>query len=111
VEGHSAVKFRVVPGFPDYHPEKPGAMIGGGRSLGPVPVPLDGLGDWAERILQLPGSLYVARRGNDRESFDRRQAPRQAGSTHLADTSVERLGPVFDTTEVDSGDARCVGFG
>ncbi|MFV3129738.1 FAD-dependent oxidoreductase [Niveispirillum sp. KHB5.9] len=50
--GSAGMQVRLVPGFPDYHPEHPGGMKDGGRSLEPGPFPMPSLGPWAERVLR-----------------------------------------------------------
>lgn len=50
VEGASPCRFRLLAGYPDYHPEVPGARPGGGRSLEPDLFDLSVLGEWAGRL-------------------------------------------------------------
>ena len=50
VEGASPCRFRLLEGYPDYHPEVPGARPGGGRSLEPDLFALAALGEWAGRL-------------------------------------------------------------
>ena len=50
VEGASPCRFRLLAGYPDYHPEVPGARPGGGRSLEPELFDLSVLGEWAGRL-------------------------------------------------------------
>lgn len=50
VESSSPCRFRLLAGYPDYHPEVPGARPGGGRSLEPELFDLSVLGEWAGRI-------------------------------------------------------------
>ena len=50
VEGASPCRFRLLAGYPDYHPEVPGARPGGGRSLEPELFDLSALGEWAGQI-------------------------------------------------------------
>ncbi|WP_194903794.1 FAD-dependent oxidoreductase [Catenulispora rubra] len=47
---HSEIRLQVVHGYPDYHPEHPGGMPGGGRSIEPALVSFAGLEDWSDRI-------------------------------------------------------------
>src|SRR6478752_3833129 len=57
------VQFRIVAGFPDYHPERPGGKVGGGRSLECPLYPYDELGEWAARVTvgtQLTGELSMS---------------------------------------------------
>ena len=50
VEGASPCRFRLLAGYPDYHPEVAGARPGGGRSLEPELFDLSVLGEWAGQI-------------------------------------------------------------
>ena len=50
VEGASPCRFRLLAGYPDYHPEVAGARLGGGRSLEPELFDLPVLGEWAGRL-------------------------------------------------------------
>ena len=50
VESASPCRFRLLAGYPDYHPEVPGARPGGGRSLEPELFDLSVLGEWAGRL-------------------------------------------------------------
>ena len=44
------VQFQAVPDFPDYHPEQPGGMPQGGRSLETPLFPYGELGEWKDRV-------------------------------------------------------------
>jgi 3-oxosteroid 1-dehydrogenase len=50
VEERTALRFRMVPGYSDYHPEHPGGKPKGGRSLEAELVSLHDLGPWQERV-------------------------------------------------------------
>ena len=50
LEGKSPVKFMVVPHFPDYHPEQPGAASRGGRTLECAVYPYGELGEWKDKV-------------------------------------------------------------
>ena len=50
LDERTPVKFRAVPDFPDYHPEQPGGMPQGGRSLETEIFPYGELGEWADRV-------------------------------------------------------------
>jgi 3-oxosteroid 1-dehydrogenase len=50
IERHTEMRFLLVEGYPDYHPERPGGLPGGGRSIEIDLVSLADLGDWADRI-------------------------------------------------------------
>ncbi|RDI45080.1 FAD binding domain-containing protein [Nocardia mexicana] len=54
VEAHSATRFEIADGFPDYKPELPGGRPAGGRSLSPVAFDLARLGAWRDRITSFP---------------------------------------------------------
>jgi 3-oxosteroid 1-dehydrogenase len=63
LEERTPVQFRLVPRFPDYHPEHPGGKPGGGRSLECPLYPFDELGEWASRVTvgtQLTGRLSMS---------------------------------------------------
>ncbi|GAA1653219.1 FAD-dependent oxidoreductase [Georgenia ruanii] len=51
VEQHTPIRFNVLAGFPDYHPENPGGKPDGGRSLEPGLVAFNALGAWEDRIV------------------------------------------------------------
>ena len=50
LDERTPVKFRAVPDFPDYHPEQPGDMPRGGRSLETEIFPYGELGEWGDRV-------------------------------------------------------------
>ena len=50
VEDRTAMRFRIVPGYPDYHPEHPGGKPGGGRSLEVDLLSFDDVGEWQHRV-------------------------------------------------------------
>lgn len=52
LSGPVGMDIRLVEGFPDYHPEHPGGLPGGGRSLEPGPFAMPSLGAWSERVLR-----------------------------------------------------------
>jgi 3-oxosteroid 1-dehydrogenase len=63
LEENTPVRFDVLRGFPDYHPEHPGAKPGGGRSMECPLFPFAELGEWASRVTmgpQLSGALTIA---------------------------------------------------
>jgi 3-oxosteroid 1-dehydrogenase len=91
LEGKTPVTFRVVEGFPDYHPENPGGKPGGGRSLECPIYPFDELGPWAARVTvgkQLTGELAMsetalgrgAPKGVAREELARRKIHDERGA-------------------------------
>lgn len=50
LESETPVRLRLVPRYPDYHPEHPGGKAGGGRSLEPELFSYQQLGAWADRV-------------------------------------------------------------
>ncbi|MCX2931634.1 FAD-dependent oxidoreductase [Mycobacterium sp. CVI_P3] len=54
IEAHSALRFEVAEGFPDYKPELPGGQPGGGRSVNAGPFDLAAVGEWGSRITSFP---------------------------------------------------------
>lgn len=58
-EQHADLRFQLVAGYPDYHPERPGGMPGGGRSIEVNLVSFAELGEWAERIAGAPMRLQI----------------------------------------------------
>lgn len=63
LEKNTPVAFSVLEGFPDYHPEHPGAKPGGGRSMECPLFPFVELGEWAARVTrgpQVTGALTIA---------------------------------------------------
>jgi len=50
LDKHSEIRLQVVHGYPDYHPEHPGGLPGGGRSIEPAFVSFVGLEEWIDRI-------------------------------------------------------------
>ncbi len=55
-ESASSCRFRLLAGYPDYHPDVSGARPGGGRSLEPDLFDLSVLGEWARRLCLWDGS-------------------------------------------------------
>ena len=50
LEEHTPVRFHLAEGYPDYHPEHPGGLPRGGRSLDPDLFAFEELGSWAGRV-------------------------------------------------------------
>ncbi len=50
LEERTPVSFHLLPTYPDYHPEHPGGLPGGGRSLDNDLFDYGELGDWAGRV-------------------------------------------------------------
>ncbi|NUU25087.1 MAG: FAD-dependent oxidoreductase [Streptomycetaceae bacterium] len=50
IEAHTELRWQLVHDYPDYHPEHPGGLPGGGRSIEPALMSFAGLEDWTERI-------------------------------------------------------------
>jgi succinate dehydrogenase/fumarate reductase flavoprotein subunit len=59
VEANSEIEFQLVDGYPDYHPERPGGLAGGGRSIEVSLVSFAELGEWAGRIAGEPMRLQI----------------------------------------------------
>lgn len=60
LEERTPLQLRLVPGFPDYHPEHPGGKTHGGRSLEPELFSFQELGDWADYFIGHTRPMYVA---------------------------------------------------
>lgn len=58
-EQRTPLRMRLVPGYPDYHPEFEGGKPAGGRSTEPSLFSFDELGEWATRFLGARRSMYV----------------------------------------------------
>lgn len=50
VHANSELRFRLVEGYPDYHPERPGGLPGGGRSIEVDLVSFAGIEEWEDRV-------------------------------------------------------------
>jgi succinate dehydrogenase/fumarate reductase flavoprotein subunit len=50
IEQHTDLRFQLVRGYPDYHPERPGGMSAGGRSIEVGLFSFTGLEEWEDRI-------------------------------------------------------------
>ncbi|MFD7407856.1 FAD-dependent oxidoreductase [Streptomyces sp. NPDC059866] len=59
LERETPLRLKLVPGYPDYHPEHPGGLPEGGRSLEPELIGTADLGDWRDRIVGHPRRLYI----------------------------------------------------
>ncbi|MBH0119944.1 FAD-dependent oxidoreductase [Rhodococcus sp. CX] len=57
--GTTPLKMQLVPGYPDYHPERPGGMPGGGRSLEPGLFSFIDLGRWQDKLVGVPRRMTV----------------------------------------------------
>lgn len=51
LESATELRMRIVSGYPDYHPERPGGKPGGGRTLEPELFSFRQLGTWADRVV------------------------------------------------------------
>jgi 3-oxosteroid 1-dehydrogenase len=51
LESASALRMKIVSGYPDYHPERPGGKPGGGRTLEPELFSFRQLAGWADRVV------------------------------------------------------------
>ena len=59
LEDSTSIRFSVMPGYPDYHPEHPGGMPAGGRSLDPNLFSYRELGVWADKIAKSRRSAHL----------------------------------------------------
>jgi succinate dehydrogenase/fumarate reductase flavoprotein subunit len=59
LEEHTELRFELVEGYPDYHPERPGGLPGGGRSIEVALVSFAGIEEWSERIAGEPQRLQI----------------------------------------------------
>jgi 3-oxosteroid 1-dehydrogenase len=59
VEDNTPCQFHLVEGYPDYHPEHPGGLPGGGRSLDNALFPFPELGEWRAKVRNQRGSHPV----------------------------------------------------
>ena len=60
LEATTPIRFQVVRGFPDYHPEQRGGKPAGGRSLDPGLFAYTELGPWAERVVRPVRNPYLS---------------------------------------------------
>jgi 3-oxosteroid 1-dehydrogenase len=51
LESVAGLRMKIVSGYPDYHPERPGGKPGGGRTLEPELFSFRQLADWADRVV------------------------------------------------------------
>jgi succinate dehydrogenase/fumarate reductase flavoprotein subunit len=51
LEDRTPLQLKLVPGFPDYHPEHPGGKPEGGRAVEPELFSFSELGEWADRVV------------------------------------------------------------
>ncbi|MGD0556779.1 MAG: FAD-dependent oxidoreductase [Streptosporangiaceae bacterium] len=56
LEKHTAMRFLLVEGYPDYHPERPGGLPGGGRS---IEVDLVPVGEQSDRIAGATSRMLI----------------------------------------------------
>ncbi|MBX7433326.1 FAD-dependent oxidoreductase [Mycobacterium sp. Y57] len=109
VEQHSDIEFEVAEGFPDYKPELPGGLPGGGRSLHAKPVKLSELGDWRDRITSFPADFSNV--GIDAETRARIHAiDDDTGDYCVAGTALIAglLKALLDAGVVPQNDSRAV---
>ncbi|MEY9211744.1 FAD-dependent oxidoreductase [Thermobifida halotolerans] len=60
LDRETPLRLRLVPRYPDYHPEHPGGLPGGGRSLEPALFDTRGLGPWRDRLVGSPRRLRIS---------------------------------------------------
>ena len=51
LESAAGLRMKIVSGYPDYYPERPGGRPGGGRTLEPELFSFRQLGGWADRVV------------------------------------------------------------
>jgi len=51
LQSAAGLRMKIVSGYPDYHPERPGGKPGGGRTLEPELFSFRQLGGWADRVV------------------------------------------------------------
>jgi 3-oxosteroid 1-dehydrogenase len=59
VHANSELRFRLVEGYPDYHPERPGGLPGGGRSIEVDLVSFAGIEEWEERVSGVTSRMLI----------------------------------------------------
>ena len=59
LETSTPLQLRLVPGFPDYHPEHPGGKPQGGRSLEPELFAFSRVEGWGDRMIGTPRRMRV----------------------------------------------------
>lgn len=59
IEENTPCQFHLVQDYPDYHPEHPGGLPGGGRSLDNALFAFPELGDWAAKVRNMRGAHPV----------------------------------------------------
>lgn len=92
LEENTCFRYEPVTGFPDYHPEHPGGLPEGGRSVECPLFAYDELGEWAERVTrgyQLDGTFRMTESSMARnrpdggvtaEEFERRRIRDERGA-------------------------------
>jgi len=60
VHNHTPCEFSLLASYPDYHPEHPGGLPSGGRSVDNLVFPYPTLGEWAAKIRNQRGAMPVA---------------------------------------------------
>lgn len=59
LEATTELRFSLIPRYPDYHPENPGGLPDGGRSLDPGLFSFRALGPWSERVARSRRSVHL----------------------------------------------------
>jgi succinate dehydrogenase/fumarate reductase flavoprotein subunit len=60
LEASTPLRLQLVPGFPDYHPERPGGKPRGGRSIEPKIFAYESLGEWADRVTGVETPMTIS---------------------------------------------------
>jgi 3-oxosteroid 1-dehydrogenase len=85
LESSTPVRFQFCK-IPDYHPERPGGLPGGGRAVETVPFSLEPLGPWADRIT----SGQYSELANGDVYISTVESPRAGGSGVIAEEELQR---------------------
>ncbi len=60
LQAQTPLQLKLVTGYPDYHPEHPGGLPRGGRSLEPELISTTGLGAWVDHLVGAARRLYIS---------------------------------------------------
>jgi 3-oxosteroid 1-dehydrogenase len=55
----AGIRWIIVPGYPDYHPENPGGLPGGGRTVEPDLFSYRTLGPWSDLVVRSRRSVHL----------------------------------------------------
>jgi 3-oxosteroid 1-dehydrogenase len=105
LEAAAGLRMKIVSGYPDYHPERPGGKPGGGRTLEPELFSFRQLGSWADRVVSGHRNPHLMLSdttlgGGTGHLDEKRQAQRQAED--LRGCGAALVGPLLKAC-VDRG--------